>query len=74
MSNLKTNTVSCGSGDVATFFSCVFLANDHRGFVINAKGFPGAIQIEGSTFERNMAYIKDYLLIENSLTKEYLTP
>lgn len=74
LSNLQKNTVSCGGDLVPDFFSCIFLPYDNRGFVINAKGFNGTILIEGSTFERNMAYIKDYLIIENSQTTEYLRP
>ena len=46
LSNLKvTNTVNCGSG-TTDFLACVFEPYDHRGFVINVKGFPGTIQIE----------------------------
>ena len=74
LSNLKvTNTVNCGSG-TTDFLACVFEPYDHRGFVLNVKGFPGTIQIEQSTFKNNMAYIKDYYLKENKASDIYLTP
>ena len=45
LSNLKvTTTTNCGSG-TTSFFACVFEPYDHRGFVLNVKGFPGTIQI-----------------------------
>ena len=56
------------------FFSCIFEPYDNQGFVINTKGFPGSIQIEGNTFAKNMAYIKDYYIYENVQSQEYLTP
>ena len=42
LSNLDHNTVSCGSG-TTEFIACIFSAYDHRGFVINSKGFAGSI-------------------------------
>lgn len=48
LSNLEKNTVSC-STEIASFFNCVFKPHDHRGFILNTKGFPGSIQIQGST-------------------------
>ena len=45
LSNLKVkDTVNCGSG-TTDFLACVFEPYDHRGFVLNVKGFPGTIQI-----------------------------
>ena len=75
LSNLKHNTTSCGYDKTTLFFNCVFKEYDHRGFVINTEGFPGGIQIQDSTFYQNMAYIKDYLIRENSQTNdEYYAP
>ena len=34
----------------------------NRGAIINAQGFPGPIEIRDSTFDRNMAYIKDVFI------------
>ena len=46
LSNLKvTDTVNCGNG-TTDFLACIFEPYDHRGFVLNVKGFPGTIQIE----------------------------
>lgn len=42
LSNLDVLTTTCGSG-ITDFTECVFSQYDHRGFVINSKGFPGSI-------------------------------
>ena len=70
---MKQNTTNCGTG-IESFTACVFNPFDNRGFVLNTKGFPGAIQIEGSTFGQNMAYIADYVIQENVPSDTYLTP
>ena len=36
-------TTACGSEAVEEYISCIFQPYDHRGFVINASGFPGGI-------------------------------
>lgn len=63
--------MQCGNS-VEEFANCVFEAYDNRGFVLNVEGFNGIIQIEDSTFKKNMAYIKDYLVYENQLTDSYV--
>jgi len=42
--------------------------------VLNAKNFPGSIQIAGSSFQKNMAYIKDYYIEENKLGAAFIEP
>lgn len=56
------------------FFKCVFSQYDHRGFVLNIDSFPGAVQIQGNTFKKNMAYIRDYVLEEVSTSLNYFDP
>ena len=73
LSNLDEYTTECGSG-TDSFFRCVFKQFDHRGFVLNVEEFPGTIQIEGSSFKQNMAFIKDYLVHVNDQADSYLTP
>ena len=68
----RTNT-TCGNG-TESFFTCLFIAYDGKGFVLNARDFPGAIQIESSQVHRNMAYVKDFLIQENLLGSTFITP
>lgn len=42
LTNIAKTNVTCGIG-TETFFKCLFVAYDGRGFVLNAKDFPGAI-------------------------------
>ena len=66
-------TLKCGADTITSFIECIFPTYDHRGFVINAQGFPGTIQIDDSVFRGNMAYIKDYYLLENEAKDQYLS-
>ena len=45
--------------DIYAYFPVNFKKFSNRGAIINAQGFPGAIEIRDSVFKRNMAYIKD---------------
>ena len=65
LSNLGTKTTT-GSTEL-WYLNKVFDGYDNRGFVLNTKAFPGGIQIQNSTFAKNMAFIKDYLVVENKL-------
>ena len=39
---------------------------------MNIDSFPGTIQIQGSQFSQNMAYIKDYIIEQNTVADSYL--
>ena len=67
LSNLNEQTTNHADEEsgVSDFFNGEFNQYDHRGYVLNIDSFPGAIQIQGSQFKQNMAYIQDYVLEEN---------
>ena len=46
----------------------------NRGSILNVQGFSGAIEIRDSVLKRNMAYIKDVVITEQTQTTEYYTP
>ena len=47
---------------------------EDRGLILNIQGFNGTVEISNSTFNKNMAYIKDVLIEPYSIAQKFIDP
>ena len=52
-----------------SYFDHEFEQFNNRGSILNLQGFPGAVEIRDNIFRKNMLYIKEVLIMPNSIAE-----